>query len=125
MIAKTIYQRLAGRIVLPALFLFMVNAGAAQIVLPGCFTDNMVLQQQTKVNLWGTQTQGKSLAIITSWNNKTYKVMADAHGDWKTSVSTPVYGGPYTITFKDGITTTTLKNIMVGEVWVCSGQSNM
>ena len=125
MIAKTIYKRLAGKIVLPALFLFMVNVGAAQIVLPGCFTDNMVLQQQTKVNLWGTQTQGKSLAIITSWNNKTYKVTADAHGDWKTSVNTPVYGGPYTITFKDGITTTTLKNIMVGEVWVCSGQSNM
>ncbi len=125
MIAKTVYQRFIRRILLAGLFIFIVNAGFAQIALPGCFTDNMVLQQQAKVNLWGTQTPGKNLSITTSWNNKTYKVTANAHGDWKTAVSTPAYGGPYTVAFNDGATTTTLKNVMVGEVWVCSGQSNM
>ena len=124
MIAKTIYKACVAKILLPGLFLFIINITYAQVVLPACFTDNMVLQQQTKVNLWGTQAPGKNLTIITSWNNKTYKVKVDAHGDWKTTVSTPAYGGPYTIIFNDGVITT-LKNIMVGEVWVCSGQSNM
>ncbi|MDR3491221.1 sialate O-acetylesterase [Mucilaginibacter sp.] len=124
MIAKSIYIKIISRGLLPGLFLFIFKASAAQIVLPACFTDNMVLQQQTKVNLWGIETPGKNLTIVTSWNNKTYKVAGDANGDWKIKVRTPVYGGPYTITFNDG-SITTLKNILIGEVWVCSGQSNM
>jgi sialate O-acetylesterase len=124
MVAKTIYKTIIGRIVLPGLFLFIANICSAQVALPACFTDNMVLQQQTKVNLWGTETPGTNFTIITSWNNKTYQVKADAQGNWKIKVSTPVYGGPYTITFNDG-KITTLQNILIGEVWVCSGQSNM
>ena len=115
---------IAGRILLPGLLLFTVNASAAQVVLPACFSDNMVLQQQTKVNLWGTETPGANFTILTSWNNKSYPVKADAGGNWKIKISTPVYGGPYTITFNDG-KITTLQNILIGEVWVCSGQSNM
>jgi sialate O-acetylesterase len=107
-----------------ALFLFTIHITYGQVVLPSCFTDNMVLQQQTKVNLWGTETPGKDFTILTSWNNKTYQAKADADGNWKIQVSTPVYGGPYTITFNDG-TITTLHNVLIGEVWVCSGQSNM
>jgi len=121
---KTFYNKFISRILLPALFLFIVNISYSQVVPSACFTDNMVLQQQTKVNLWGTETAGKSFTIITSWNNKTYKAVADAQGNWKIKVSTPVYGGPYTITFNDG-EISTLKNILIGEVWVCSGQSNM
>ena len=109
---------------LMALCLFIINTSSAQIVLPACFTDNMVLQQQTKVNLWGTETPGKTFTITTSWNNKTYNASGDAQGNWCIKISTPVYGGPYTITFNDG-QLTTLKNILIGEVWVCSGQSNM
>jgi len=123
MFAKTIYYRIA-RILLPAFLVFSANTSDAQLVLPGCFTDNMVLQQQTKVNLWGTQTPGKNFTVATSWNKKTYQVVADAQGNWKIRVSTPIYGGPYTITFNDG-NISTLKNILIGEVWVCSGQSNM
>jgi sialate O-acetylesterase len=121
---KTFYKKYVSRILLPALFLFIVNISCGQLVPSACFTDNMVLQQQTKVNLWGTETPGKSFTITTSWNNKTYKVAADAQGNWKIKISTPVYGGPYTITFNDGAVST-LKNILIGEVWVCSGQSNM
>lgn len=123
MIAKTIYNACAK--ILPAgLFLFIVNISCAQVVLPACFTDNMVLQQQTKVNLWGTETPGINFTIITSWNNKVYKIKADGQGNWQIKISTPIYGGPFTITFNDG-KITTLKNILIGEVWVCSGQSNM
>ncbi len=124
MIAKTIYNTTISRIILAGLLLFTVNTASAQVSLPACFTDNMVLQQQTKVNLWGTETPGKGFTVTTSWNNNIYPVKADAQGNWKTKVSTPVYGGPYTITFNDG-KITTLSNILIGEVWVCSGQSNM
>lgn len=116
MIAKTFY--------LSGLFVFLINISHAQVVLPACLTDNMVLQQQTKVNLWGTETPGKAFTIITSWNGKAYQAKADADGNWKVKVSTPSYGGPYTITFNDG-SIITLRNILIGEVWVCSGQSNM
>jgi sialate O-acetylesterase len=112
------------KILLLGLLLYITHLSHAQIVLPSCLTDNMVLQQQTKVNLWGTETPGKSFTVLTSWNNKTYPVQADPSGNWKVKVPTPAYGGPYTITFNDG-TITTLKNILIGEVWVCSGQSNM
>ncbi|MDB5002518.1 MAG: 9-O-acetylesterase [Mucilaginibacter sp.] len=124
MTAKTFYNKIINKILLPGLFLFIVNISCAQVMLPACFTDNMVLQQQTKVNLWGTETPGKNFTIITSWNNKTYKVTADAYGSWEIKATTPIYGGPYTITFNDG-KITILKNILIGEVWVCSGQSNM
>jgi sialate O-acetylesterase len=119
-----VYKKFISKTLLPGLLLFIINTTNAQIALPACFTDNMVLQQQTKVNLWGTETPNKNFTINTSWNNKTYKAIADAKGNWEIKVGTPAYGGPYTITFNDG-QITTLKNILIGEVWVCSGQSNM
>ncbi|HEX3385795.1 MAG TPA: sialate O-acetylesterase, partial [Mucilaginibacter sp.] len=124
MFAKSIYRINFDRIALLALFFFAADISHAQIVLPACFTNNMVLQQKTLVNIWGTETPGKVFTISTSWNNKTYHVIADVSGKWKTKVSTPVYGGPYIITFNDG-QVTVLKNILIGEVWVASGQSNM
>lgn len=124
MIAKPVFRKYIVRVVLTALSLFFFDRSNAQIILPACFTSNMVLQQQAKVNLWGTEASGKNFTIITSWNNKTYKVAADEYGNWKIKITTPVYGGPYTITFDDG-QITILKNILIGEVWICSGQSNM
>lgn len=96
----------------------------AKVVLPACFTDDMVLQQKTSVNLWGKANAGKNIVITTSWNKKGYNIKSDATGNWKVKVATPGYGGPYTISFNDG-EQTELKNILIGEVWVCSGQSNM
>jgi sialate O-acetylesterase len=124
MFAKSFYQKSITRVLLSGVIVLIANITSAQIALPACLTDNMVLQQQTKVNLWGTETPGKAFTITTSWNNKTYLVKAGPDGSWKIKVTTPVYGGPYTITFNDG-SITTLKNVLIGEVWVCSGQSNM
>lgn len=96
----------------------------AEVKLPAFFSDGMVLQQQTEANLWGTATPKKKVVVTTEWDQKQYTTNVDASGHWKLSVATPVAGGPYDITFDDG-KPTTLKNILIGELWICSGQSNM
>ncbi|WP_276090241.1 sialate O-acetylesterase [Pedobacter sp. JY14-1] len=96
----------------------------AKVTLPSLFSDNMVFQQKTKVPVWGRTDAGKTVSITTSWNNKPVKGQADAAGNFKIFVNTPSYGGPYTVSISDG-EELTLKNILVGDVWVCSGQSNM
>jgi sialate O-acetylesterase len=96
----------------------------AKITLPSFFADNMVLQQQTDAAIWGWAKANSAVQLTTSWNKKKYSVVADATGKWKIKVSTPAAGGPYEITISDG-STVTLHNILIGEVWFCSGQSNM
>ena len=112
---------------LTAFGIFMVcSAGKlfGKVVLPPLISNNMVLQQQSKVALWGTADSNAELRVNTTWNNKEYKTTADRSGKWKLLVSTPKAGGPYEISFSDG-EKITISNIMIGEVWICSGQSNM
>lgn len=96
----------------------------AQVKLQPMFTDNMVLQQQTDAPIWGTATAGRTVSVTTSWNKRSYSAKAAVDGRWSVRVATPKAGGPYTITISDG-TPVTLKNVMIGEVWLCTGQSNM
>ena len=96
----------------------------AEVKLPAFFSDGMVMQQQTRANLWGTATPNAPVKITTSWDKQTYKTTADAKGAWKLALSTPSAGGPYTITFDDG-KLTEIRDILMGELWLCSGQSNM
>lgn len=95
-----------------------------EVKLPAIFGDNMVLQQQTEAAIWGKASPRKSVKVTTSWNNKSYTTTSDVDGNWKLKVQTPAAGGPYNITISDG-KALTLKNVLIGEVWVCSGQSNM
>ena len=67
---------------------------------------------------------GKKVKITTSWDKKEYSVTAGNDGKWHAGLQTPVYGGPYHIEISDG-SKTKLNNVMIGEVWICSGQSNM
>jgi sialate O-acetylesterase len=96
----------------------------ATIKLPAIISNNMVLQQKSKVALWGWADAGEKIFITTSWNNKTTDVTADANGKWITYVKTEAAGGPYTIRFKAG-NEITIENVLLGEVWLASGQSNM
>lgn len=96
----------------------------AEVKLPAIFSDGMVMQQQTQANLWGTATPNAKVKIVTGWSKQQYTSHADALGQWHLSVPTPQAGGPFTITFDDG-TRTILSNILIGELWLCSGQSNM
>ena len=103
----------------------MLSAGiSAKVQLPALLQDNMVLQQQTEANLWGKTDPQKKVTVTTSWNKEKYTTQADENGAWKVAVSTPVAGGPYSITISDG-DKIELNNVMIGEVWICSGQSNM
>jgi len=124
-IAKPVYcSRIKTVLFFTILSLLFISSAQAKVIPAACFTDNMVLQQKTNATIWGTSAPGKSFSVTTSWNNKHYTVVSGANGNWKTSVATPSYGGPYTITFDDG-EKTVLSNVLIGEIWVCSGQSNM
>ncbi|MCH5307300.1 MAG: sialate O-acetylesterase [Prevotella sp.] len=112
------------RIALSLIICHLTLVASAEVKLPSFFCDNMVLQQQTECNLWGTADADKQVTIKTSWDNKTYRVKADGTGRFEVKVQTPEAGGPYDITLSDG-KPVVLHNILIGEVWLCSGQSNM
>ncbi len=105
-------------------FLFVFASLQAKVKLPSVLASNMVLQQKAEVKLWGWSDKNKTIKVLTSWNKKSYSTVADANGNWLLKVSTPVAGGPFEITISDG-ESITLNNILIGEVWFCSGQSNM
>ncbi|WP_202803333.1 sialate O-acetylesterase [Pedobacter arcticus] len=96
----------------------------ADVKLPAIFADNMVLQQQSEVAIWGKAKANAKVKLTTSWNKESYNVTTTSDGSWKVKVATPKAGGPYQININDG-KTITLKGVLIGEVWVCSGQSNM
>lgn len=106
------------------LLLLSSNFSGAKVVLPSVFSNNMVLQQKTRAAIWGKAKPGAKITITPSWNLERYNGVADAGGNWKIKVLTPSYGGPYTIRISDG-EPLVLKNVLIGDVWVCSGQSNM
>ncbi len=96
-----------------------------KIILPSVFANNMVLQQNSNVAIWGWSDPGETVKIVTSWNsNDTVKVKADNSSKWTTSIKTIAAGGPYSIQIL-GSGKVQLSNVMLGEVWICSGQSNM
>lgn len=97
---------------------------SSKIVLPSLIGDNMVLQQKTDAMIWGKATPGSSINISTSWNESSSSVTGK-NGKWAVKIPTPVYGGPYTMTISARDTSIIIKNILIGEVWFCSGQSNM
>jgi len=84
----------------------------------------MVLQQKSEVRLWGKATPNKKVTIYTSWNAQQQEVNSNKKGDWIVTVTTPEAGGPYTIRISDG-EELLLDDVLIGEVWLCSGQSNM
>ena len=110
-------------IVFPVL-LFLSVALKANIRLPNIINNNMVLQQQSTVKLWGWAGPNEKVYVTTSWNNKLDSVLTTRDANWMLTVQTPAAGGPYTITLK-GENTIVLNNVLIGEVWVCAGQSNM
>ncbi len=108
-----------------SLLLFGIAAQlTADIKLPAFFSDHMVIQRETTTALWGKADANKRVTVVTSWNLKRYTVQSDAEGNWKVTISTPKAGGPHTIMITDG-KAMTLSNVMSGELWLCSGQSNM
>jgi sialate O-acetylesterase len=107
-----------------ASFLLLGGSLQAKVNLPSILCDNMVLQQKTAAGLWGWAKENTKIKVKTSWDHKTYATTADKKGLWLLRVNTPEAGGPFQITITDG-EVLILNNILIGEVWFCSGQSNM
>lgn len=109
---------------LAALMAFAGWDASAKVKLPAFFSSGMVLQQQTTCRIWGTASTNSRVKVVTSWNGKHYQTVSNAQGQFEVKVATPAAGGPYSITLDDG-EKTSLDSILIGEVWLCSGQSNM
>ena len=110
------------------LFLFAgshsVSPGEPSFRLAPLFTDNMVVQQKAAVPFWGTGTPGTHIRLAASWKREA-TALVGPDGKWSLTVMTPRAGGPYEIEIRHDDSTLILRNVLVGEVWLCSGQSNM
>ena len=108
------------------LLVFLLSfSSSAQIELSNLFSDNMVLQQESHVNIWGKAKKNQELIIYTSWSGKIVRTIVEDDGSWEVKIKTPSAGGPYNIQVTCDGETKTINNVLIGEVWLASGQSNM
>ena len=97
---------------------------SSQFVPAPIFTDNLVLQQKSDASIWGKGNPGTTVFITASWGKKAISIV-QPDGRWMASIKTPKAGGPFTLSFQHDGDTMRLNNVLIGEVWLCSGQSNM
>lgn len=100
----------------------MLSSVHAEIKLPTVISSNMVLQRDIPVNIWGWAKPGERISVL--FNNQILYTEASADGTWKISLKPMQEGGPFDMKIK-GENAISLKNILIGDVWICSGQSNM
>lgn len=111
----------------PFLFLaafFLPIFSFADVRLPAVISNHMVLQQKAEVRIWGWCEPGEQVRVKASWDTATYTSNGSERATWSVLIKTPSAGGPHTITIT-GYNKIVLEDVMLGEVWVCSGQSNM
>ncbi|GAB2545130.1 sialate O-acetylesterase [Rufibacter soli] len=98
------------------------SAGA--VTLPAIIGPHMVLQRNSEVTIWGWGKTGEEITVTGSWDNQPVKTKADNQAKWEVKLQTSAAAGPHTLTVK-GYNTLVLEDVLLGEVWLCSGQSNM
>ena len=103
---------------------FAGPVACGNVSLPEIFSDNMVLQQKSEITFWGWAKPGEKIIINAGWLHNELDTIVGNQGKWSIILKTPAAGGPYNIHIK-GYNELTLKNVLIGEVWLCSGQSNM
>ena len=114
-----------NKLIVLAIITFVSSVAFAKVILPDILSDNMVLQQSTNVKLWGKANPNSVVKVQPSWMKMTTTVKTDSKGNWQANIQTPqATFTPQTVTFSDG-EVLSLKNILIGEVWLASGQSNM
>lgn len=111
-------------------FFFFVLALAvlplsAQLKLPAVFSDHMLLQQQAEVKVWGWAQPSSSITVEGSWNKSKVSTKTGENGRWEAKLQTSKAGGPFTLKISNKKESIQIKDVLLGEVWVASGQSNM
>lgn len=97
----------------------------AKVVLPNYITDNMVVQRNSVMKITGHASSGSKVNVIAGWDSRSREVKADSEGKFDISLDTPDAGGPYSIIIADKDSKVKVGNVLSGELWLCSGQSNM
>ena len=110
---------LLSHLVLAVLFAY---SSTADVTLPSVIGGNMVIQRDMKASIWGWGEPGEEITV--TFENQKLSTKANRHGDWMVKLEPMEAGGPFELTI-EGANTIKLSNVMVGEVWICSGQSNM
>lgn len=106
--------------------LALSGEGLSALELPAQLGDHAVLQQQCDAKLWGWASPGATVTVTPSWSKKKVSTKADSEGRWSVKVATPAASyQPYSISFKEGREEITISDILIGEVWLAAGQSNM
>jgi sialate O-acetylesterase len=105
--------------------LFFSALVIGDIGLPAIISDGMVLQQQVDAPLWGWAEPGSIITVKADWESNYVNATTTKDGKWSTRVKTPPAGGPYSLIISNDSSTFKINNILIGEVWLCSGQSNM
>lgn len=103
--------------------LFVLSQIMAQLSVPSFFSDHMVLQREKPINIWGTANAGERISVTLG--NAQKSTRTDKNGKWSVSLPPMQAGGPYTLNVKSLKQTLSFTDILIGEVWICSGQSNM
>jgi sialate O-acetylesterase len=117
-------KHLLSPLIMPVLLLISMK-GPAQLRLPAIISSGMVLQQNDSAGLWGWANPGEKVMVTAGWSNQTDTAVTGSGARWKIKIKTPAAGGPFTLRIATKGVALQLQNIMIGEVWVCSGQSNM
>jgi sialate O-acetylesterase len=106
------------------LLLAWVEVGRSAVTIPHILGDHMVLQQKRAVPIWGWAAPNESVKVCGSWSDDPVSATADADGKWQVKLQTPDAGGPFQVSI-EGDNKIILNDVLIGEVWICSGQSNM
>ncbi|MES1217466.1 MAG: sialate O-acetylesterase [Bacteroidota bacterium] len=110
------------RFILLAISIMIFQISFSQVKLPRLVRDSMILQRDIKLKIWGWAAKGEKVNV--KFNGKSYKTKTDTSGKWSVLLAPMKAGGPYTMDIS-GTNKITLKDILIGDVWFCSGQSNM
>jgi len=113
------------KLIITSLVLCLMSAATfAKLRLPAVIASHMVLQQNSEITLWGWSGAAEQIRIMVDWDTTVYKTVGNSGARWSVKLKTPAAGGPYKIIL-NGQNTIVLEDVLIGELWVCSGQSNM
>lgn len=117
-------KRFAADITYLIFFFFLSTSLSANIRLPAIISSHMVMQQRSEVTIWGWGDVDEKVKLKTTWDTTTYTTTGSTAAKWEIKINTPGSGGPYQVTI-EGNNKIILDDVLIGEVWICSGQSNM